>query len=184
VTGAVKEITVCGVWLAALSQAEWAAGSALLDERERERWRRFRDQQAACQFLAGRGLLRRMLARQTGADPAAFSIGVAAGGRPFIESPAAFRALSFSISHTAEVAACVVFPSGEVGTDVERPPERVDLLRLAQRFNPVETARLQACPEGERAKLFLEIWTLKEAFIKARGLGFAMALHGFWFDRS
>src|SRR5262249_30001884 len=47
---------------------------------------------------------------------------------------------------------------------------------------PIEVASLSRIPPSERADRFLSYWTLKEAYIKARGMGLALALDGFWFD--
>ena len=46
---------------------------------------------------------------------------------------------------------------------------------------PREVADLRAVPEPDRQKLFFDYWTLKEAYIKARGFGLALPLADFAF---
>ena len=43
-------------------------------------------------------------------------------------------------------------------------------------------ARRVSRPQEERRSVFLRFWTLKESYIKARGLGLAIPLSDFWFD--
>jgi 4'-phosphopantetheinyl transferase len=48
-------------------------------------------------------------------------------------------------------------------------------------FAPDETRFLESLPEGERPRAFLALWTLKEAYIKARGMGLSIPLADFAF---
>lgn len=61
-----------------------------------------------------------------------------------------------------------------LGVDIEhlRPIDDLDgLARIA--FSQSEHALLDAAPASLRARRFLEIWTLKEAWLKGKGLGVA-----------
>lgn len=85
--------------------------------------------------------------------------------------------LSFSVAHTAGALLCAV-ASAPVGVDVERSDRGSPGLasRLAARyFSPAEQAALAALPEPARAAAFLQLWTLKEAYVKALGRGIAAA---------
>ena len=56
-------------------------------------------------------------------------------------------------------------------------------LDLAERFfAPHEAAALRRVDASDRPARFLEYWTLKESYIKARGLGLAIPLASFSFD--
>jgi len=95
-------------------------------------------------------------------------------GKPFLPSLPDFR---FSLSHSGETVLCAV-SERELGCDVERV--RNFDLRLAERFfHPEESAYLSALPEGERQAAFFRLWTLKESYMKARGLGFALPMSAF-----
>jgi 4'-phosphopantetheinyl transferase len=67
-----------------------------------------------------------------------------------------------------------------VGVDAEDRERRVDWAVVARRFfAPVEVASLDAlATEALRRERFFALWTLKEAWLKARGLGLALALDG------
>lgn len=54
-----------------------------------------------------------------------------------------------------------------------------DLERLGARFSESERADLAAQPPEARRERFLEYWTLKESFAKARGVGLSLPLDQF-----
>jgi 4'-phosphopantetheinyl transferase len=69
-----------------------------------------------------------------------------------------------------------------VGVDVERMDRRTETVRLAERyFAPSEVRALRALPAAEQPRRFFAYWTLKESYIKARGLGLALPLDQFAF---
>ncbi len=70
----------------------------------------------------------------------------------------------------------------DIGVDVEHTPRRTEALEIADRFfSPREVRDLRALPAGEQRSRFFDYWTLKESYIKARGLGLAIPLHRFSF---
>lgn len=80
----------------------------------------------------------------------------------------------FNLTHTDSIIGCAVSSGVEVGLDVEevaRQPR--NLMRLAKRRFSEEEYKALAAVESEAARtdLFMKIWTLKEAFVKARGTG-------------
>jgi 4'-phosphopantetheinyl transferase len=90
--------------------------------------------------------------------------------------------LSFSLTHTRGLSACAIAVR-DVGVDAEgitRPAEYLDLARRF--FAPQEADWIERLPEDWRAEAFFAVWTLKEAYIKARGIGLALPLAGFSFS--
>jgi 4'-phosphopantetheinyl transferase len=188
------------VWLLAApedaddARAERAA--ALLDDGERARMARFRDARDVRRYLFAHALARTTLTRYAPhVPPAGWRFRVGPHGRPEIVDAAgaaaggagSAEALRFNISHTAGLVACAVTRGRDVGVDVEHvyPPRWGDetCLEIAgAHFAPAEAAGLAALPAADRRARFFEIWTLKEAYIKARGLGLALPLAGFAFD--
>jgi 4'-phosphopantetheinyl transferase len=84
-------------------------------------------------------------------------------------------ALDFNLSHTTGLVACALARQAVVGVDVEHASRRVDLDGVGRRvFSAGEQATLAALPVEAQADRFFEYWTLKEAYMKARGLGFAL----------
>jgi 4'-phosphopantetheinyl transferase len=77
---------------------------------------------------------------------------------------------------------CLVDGAGRrIGVDVEATHRRL-AADLAERcFSPAEIRTLLALPVEMQSSRFFEYWTLKESYIKARGLGLALALDRFSF---
>ena len=48
-------------------------------------------------------------------------------------------------------------------------------------FSPCEARALRALPDSEQTRRFFAYWTLKESYIKARGLGLSLPLDQFSF---
>ena len=86
--------------------------------------------------------------------------------------------MQFNLSHAGRWAALAVGPL-PVGVDIER--RRTEARGVAQRFFcPEETALLEAQTDPEkRNALFFRLWTLKESFLKATGLGLELPLNAF-----
>lgn len=159
-----------------------AAGDGLetLSAAERARAGRFRFPADRERFVASHTALRAILASYLAAAPAALSFGESAHGKPFIEAPDAGRTLRFSLSHSGDLALVAVGLDREVGVDVERVRVLDDLDGFAARyFSPAERDALARVPSGERPRAFFEVWTLKEAYLKACGEGLLRALDAF-----
>jgi len=125
----------------------------------------------------GRGPLLDLLAGYLGVAAGAVRLAAGEHGRPRL-ADAADAALDFNWSHCADHAAVAVARRLAPGIDIERRDERGNALRLAQRyFHPAETAALAGLPAAERSAVFLELWTAKEAVLKATGRGISFGLH-------
>lgn len=174
------------IWLTALDRlGDDLLGRypALLAPGERERWQRFRVRGAADQYLVGRALLRTTLARYAPVAATDWAFETNAFGCPYVSSPVAHRDFRFNLSHTEGLVACAVTRRGEVGIDVESTARAVDPLALAPTvFAGPEIEALAAAPEAQRQQRFFAYWTLKEAYIKGRGIGISLPLDGFWFE--
>lgn len=172
------------VWLVepeAVPEPLLAAYAALLDDGERERHRRFHFERHRRQFLVSHALVRVMLSRYAAVAPEAWSFVTSAHGRPEVRREGGAR-LRFNLSHTDGLALCAVTVGADLGADVEdseRPGESVSLAEHC--FAPSEVAALRALPASQQRERFFEYWTLKEAYIKARGLGLSLPLAHFAF---
>lgn len=165
--------------------ADNARARALLSPDETARAIRFRVPGDAHGFVAGRVLARVMLADLVGGGPGDLAMRTDERGRPHLTGAEPGRSPAFSITHTRGLVACAVAVAGEVGVDAEHTGRSGDLERLARRyFAPGELAFLDGLPPQERRRGFLVVWTLKEAFLKARGEGISVSLSSFSFDLS
>jgi len=155
----------------------------LLTPEERERQARPTLLRRRREILLTRMLVRTVLSHHAGVDPREWRFGAAERGRPFIEHPALDQPLDFNLAHTEGMIVCLVSEHPGIGVDVEFLPRRSDLEGVAGHFFAVpEQAALMVLPKEERRARFFAYWTLKEAYIKARGQGLALPLDGFWFD--
>jgi 4'-phosphopantetheinyl transferase len=153
--------------------------AALLAPDERARQARFRLAPHRRQHLVTRALVRTVLSRYASVEPGAWRFVANAHGRPEIAAPAG-TGLAFNVSHTDGLVACAVARRPQVGIDVENTGRRAATVGIAERyFSHAEVAALRAVPPEHRRERFFEYWTLKEAYIKARGMGLAIPLADF-----
>jgi 4'-phosphopantetheinyl transferase len=147
-----------------------------LSAEERERASRFQVAAARRRFVIGRTLLRRELGAAVGADPTALAFSTGNRGKPLLATPGLDDPPRFNLSHSGDLVAAV-FADVEVGVDVEELRSVPTAERLARRFySPAECAALHGLDGGVRDRAFLRIWTRKEAYLKATGLGVGMPL--------
>ncbi|MGE0279972.1 MAG: 4'-phosphopantetheinyl transferase superfamily protein [Rhizobiaceae bacterium] len=152
---------------------------AVMTDDERERSNRFHFDRDRRQFTISRALLRFTLSSYVlGVAPADWRFSRNQYGRPAIEN-AIDAPLDFNLSHTTGCAVLAVSRLPCVGVDVEWLGRQLDALDLARRFFAyAEVAALPNDPAG-RDRQFFQLWTLKEAFVKARGKGLVLPLDSF-----
>jgi 4'-phosphopantetheinyl transferase len=152
---------------------------ALLSESERARGQRFRFDKRCREHLATHALQRRALSASFPLAPEAWQFPENAHGKPSAEPECGLR---FNVSNSEKLVVCLVGQGAEVGVDVEPRERAAEIAKLAARvFSPAEQAQLEALGDVERLDRALSLWTLKEAYIKARGMGLALPLDGFSF---
>ncbi len=149
---------------------------------EHERMARFVFEKDRRSFLLTRALVRTMLSRYAPVDPAGWRFITNVHGRPeILDRPSGIPDLRFNISHTNGLIACAVTIGREVGVDVEHVGRHLTHDVAGRHFAPAEVADLRRLPEEEQRTAFYDYWTLKEAYIKARGFGLALPLGDFAF---
>jgi 4'-phosphopantetheinyl transferase len=158
---------------------------SLLAPDESERAQRFVHEADRTRFVIGRALARTMLSELGQAPPHAWPFVIDEHGRPELaERPAGAPDLRFNLTHTEGLVACAVTIGREVGIDVECIGRRMTHDVPERFFSPREVADLRALPADDQDTVFFDYWTLKEAYIKARGLGLALPLRQFTFIRT
>jgi 4'-phosphopantetheinyl transferase len=153
-----------------------------LSPQEHERMARLVFERDRRRFLLTRALVRTTLSRYAPVAPADWTFIANVHGRPeILDRPRGVPDLRFNLSHTAGLIACAVTIGREVGVDVEHIQRRLTHDVAGRFFAPSEANDLKALPEDERTRAFFDYWTLKEAYIKARGFGLALPLADFAF---
>jgi 4'-phosphopantetheinyl transferase len=128
-------------------------------------------------------MVRIVLSAYAAIEPRDWRFVVNGYGGPSIGSEhARAKGLEFNLSHTDGLVAMAVTRDRAIGVDVESVrTEEVDLAVADRVFAPQELAALRALPREQQKQRFFEYWTLKESYIKARGLGLSIPLDGFAF---
>lgn len=121
----------------------------------------------------GEKMVRAVAGKTLGADPDTLVIGRADNGKPYLPGYTDFH---FNLSHTVGAVTLAV-SDNPVGVDMERirPINR----RLAERFFTEHEQRYILSAEQTADRLFFEVWTRKEAFLKRSGRGIRVALNSF-----
>ena len=162
--------------------ATLAAYDRLLTPDERAKTRRFHFARDRHDCLITRALVRTTLSRYAEVDPAAWRFELNRYGRPHLAAGQCDPDLRFNLSHTRGLIACAVTIGLEVGVDVETMYRTGETVAIADRyFSAAEVNALRALPESRQRERFFEYWTLKESYIKARGMGLALPLDQFSF---
>lgn len=147
--------------------APGAAAAATLDSAERARAASYLRPQDGLRFAASRAALRLVLAGYLDAAPADLQYRIGPRGRPHVAGDEVW----FSLARSDGVALIAVSRM-PVGADVERVQPRPGLTDLAAaRFTPREAAGIAAGCCGPALQSFYRHWTVKEAYLKAVGLG-------------
>ena len=153
----------------------------LLSPAERARCNRFRFDRDRRDFAAAHALLRHALTVHEGAPASPWSFEDGVHGKPFLTPGQS--ALEFNLAHTNGLVACVLTHVGRSAWTSNRSaaPSTATTLRgvISQ---PPEILGLQELAGVERATRFIELWTLKEAYLKAIGAGLSNPLNDFGFE--
>ncbi len=170
------------VWRARLDLpgARIAAFLQTLAREERQRAGRFHVARDRHRFIASRGILRAILGRYLGIDPRALRFAYNGYGKPVLPDETENGPIFFNVSHSEHLALYAFTHQGDIGVDVEQMTDARDYEQMARRFfSAAEVLELRAVPAEQREAAFLNAWTRKEAYIKARGLGLSLPLEQF-----
>ncbi len=120
--------------------------------------------------------LLRTLAAYLGISADEVTLAEGAHGRPQLQSPHD-STLDFNWSHSGDHALIAVARGIAPGIDLERRRPQPRALPIARRFfDSDEAESLAALADDARAAAFLELWTAKEAVLKAHGHGISYGL--------
>ncbi len=150
---------------------------------ERERHGRFRFARDRHMFLITRALVRSALSLYARVEPQAWRFAIGSHGKPRVDDRIEAPRLAFNLSNAHGMVVCAVSRHEHLGVDVEDVTRSGETLDIADRFfSPSEVRALRALPTARQRPRFFELWTLKESYIKARGLGLAIPLDQFSFQ--
>jgi 4'-phosphopantetheinyl transferase len=155
----------------------------ILDGGEIARMERFHFPVHRHLFMVSHLLVRQALSHYSDCPPDIWRFIQSDYGKPMIDPDVGPVRLKFSLAHTEGLAVVGVTNEGDIGVDVEKPSRSVDAAQLSSRFFSTEEAAAlgKLTPDALLQERFFLYWTLKEAYIKALGLGLSHPLDSFAF---
>ena len=167
------------VWRAKLdlSDPEVDRLASVLSADELARANRFRFPRHRRRFIVARGILRQLLGNYLDIEPKNLRFSYGDRGKPQLKDLDGLIPLQFNLSHSQEYALYGFTYHHLIGVDLEYLRKMPDLIKIARRFfsNREYDLLVEASNEA-RAKLFFQLWTAKEAYLKAIGTGIADSL--------
>jgi 4'-phosphopantetheinyl transferase len=148
-----------------------------LSSDEIERANRFKFPRDRCRFIVGRGLLRWLLGHYLYCKPRVIRFAYGPFGKPSLVQQSGSARVCFNLSHAGSLAVLAFVRGREIGVDIEQVDVTIDFQQMAtQFFAPREIADIMMRPADQRHARFFELWTRKEALIKAHGKGLSTGL--------
>ena len=166
------------LWRAALENPVLLAGAeAIISREEILRAGRFVAVRDRERFILAHGALRMVLGLYLSSDPQSLEFRTGPTGKPSLVQT--FTDLRFNLSHSGDLALIAVTRGREVGVDVERVQHDMEFDPIVEHyFEPDEAWDLRTAPPQERASRFFDLWTRKEACVKADGGGLGTKMNG------
>jgi 4'-phosphopantetheinyl transferase len=167
------------IWKAPLDLDLRSLGTylAYLSPEERQRARAYQRDQDRFRFLANRGFLREVLGRYLQMPPAQVVFKTGPQGKLFLDTSVHPQGIYFNSARSEGIGLMAFCRNHEVGVDLELLRDDVDFESISHHFFTLREQALVQSAEGvERLRLFYTCWTLKEALLKAKGVGIAGGL--------
>lgn len=153
----------------------------LMSDEEKARNQRYRFEKDRDRDSLTRALVRTVLSQYTTLQPAEWQFSRGEHGKPeLLNAPIEIR---FNLSHTDRFVVCAITRHQQIGIDIEHIERKNDVRAIADHyFSAQEVRDLFALEYRDQADRFFDYWTLKEAYMKARGEGISLGLGNFSFD--
>ncbi len=150
--------------------------SAIISPLEQQKVARYRADRAKHTALITRTFLRLLLSKYENRQPQSWQFDITELGKPEVSN--ATIPLRFNLSHNNDIIICALCLKKDIGCDIENLSRKISVEAIAKRFfSASEYPLISAEPSR-----FFEYWTLKEAFVKATGLGISQGLETFSFE--
>ncbi|MEQ1968611.1 4'-phosphopantetheinyl transferase superfamily protein [Xenorhabdus nematophila] len=156
---------------------------AMLNEDEKIKYSSFKFERDRHQYLITRALVRCTLSHyEKNITVGQWQFSSNQYGKPFVVTSLLTTPISFNISHTKGLIVLGLCSGCEIGIDAEKTSRKLKYLDIMDRFFSEQECRdLELLPPDFRTARFYDLWTLKEAYIKARGMGLFLPLDQFSF---
>ena len=130
-------------------------------------------------FVTAHGAVRLILSEYTGVDPSELSFAQGENGKPYLRPSPGGGDVFFNLSHSGDYTLIAVTKCLRVGIDIEGIRANIEYLEMSRKVFSPERMRLarQPAPVSEQVAAFFRVWVVKEAFLKATGVGLSDSLN-------
>ncbi|KAE8627598.1 hypothetical protein XENTR_v10007062 [Xenopus tropicalis] len=189
--GSVRWAFHCSSW--APSQAEWLLCARCVQPEEKERIGQFMFTRDAKAAMAGRLLMRKVIAEKLQIPWDKILLQRTEKGKPFLcyGSSSEYPLFKFNVSHQGDYAVLAAEPYRQVGVDIMKTDlpgsgSIKEFFRLMDRqFTEKEWHSIRSMnSDWAQLDMFYRHWALKESFIKAIGVGLGFNLQRIEFEVS
>lgn len=154
----------------------------MLSDDELDCYNRLQQQEHKLEYLVCHALIRSVLSQYSNQQPSEWRFIYNDHGKPSLLVAEQPQPLKFNIAHTNGMAVCAIAHE-ELGVDVEYHSDNQALLEMADHyFSAKEVEKLEHQTDEQQQLSFFRYWTLKEAYIKARGEGLQIPSSDFSFE--
>ncbi|XP_053312448.1 L-aminoadipate-semialdehyde dehydrogenase-phosphopantetheinyl transferase isoform X2 [Spea bombifrons] len=173
----------CGAWTP--SRDEWLRCARCVQPEEKLRIGQFMFTRDAKAAMAGRLLIRKLIAENLQIPWNKILLQRTTKGKPFLAKgiPAQHKNFNFNVSHQGDFAVLAAEPELQVGIDIMKTDlpgsgSTEEFFRIMNRqFTEKEWSAIKTMScEWTRLDMFYRHWALKESFIKAIGVGLGFNL--------
>jgi 4'-phosphopantetheinyl transferase len=145
----------------------------ILNAEERAHAKRYRQQRDQLHFLYARSAVRYCLAELLNTQPQSVVFTHSQHGKPLLAQQ---HTLCFNVSHSGDYVLLGFHPNHPIGVDIEEEKTPTPFEIMPSLFSMAEQ---RYCQTSNKSKHFYQIWTAKEAVLKAWGTGFSAAAQDF-----
>lgn len=146
---------------------------SLLNAEERKRAADYHFERDRIRFTVARGLLRCILSVYLDVTAEAIVFHYEPQGKPYVEN----TILQFNLSHSEDRILIGVGYHQPLGVDVEHMTRPINIPEIASRFfTGNEATQIHALEGVAQRNAFFNVWTRKEALLKALGTGLSQSL--------
>ena len=165
------------LWLEelAVTDEEYRHYWSLLDRNEQGKALRFVQAIHGRRYVASHGKLRLILAAYLGIAAEKITYAPQAFGKPVIVVDGLEHDIQFNLAHSGDKMLVAVGLDGQIGVDIEVWNNSVDSASVASLcFAEAERCFWNGLPGSSKDEFFYRLWTRKESFVKAVGVGLGL----------
>lgn len=175
--GIYDECMAIDVWLEQLTvtDEEHRYYWSLLDKNEQDKASRFVQAMHGRRYVVSHGKLRLILSEYLGMPPEKIGYVEQTFGKPVIVIDGLEHEVKFNLAHSVDKMLVAVGTDEQIGVDIEVWNSKIDCAAIANIcFAEVERRFWNGLPKNSKDEFFYRLWTRKESFVKAVGVGLGL----------